>query len=128
MIKIFNENDRDFSTNGNIALKPLKCVEYKKKSLNGWYIECEIPIKYKDYIEKGLTLDEARFVHVKLNDMEYRSESHGDKRFVFMVSEPGVDVEHIQNFLSSLGFFIKTEWVDTVSMMRVTVATDKELL
>lgn len=52
MIKIFNENDRDFSTNGNIALKPLKCVEYKKKSLNGWYIECEIPIKYKDYIEK----------------------------------------------------------------------------
>ena len=97
------------------------------KANNKTYIDKQ-KAEYKDYIEKGLTLNEARFVHVKLNDMEYRSESHGDKRFVFMVSEPGVDVEHIQNFLSSLGFFTKTEWVDTVSMMRVTVATDKELL
>lgn len=52
MIKIFDSNDRDFSTAGNIIINPTKCIEYKKKSLNGWYIEVEIPIKYKDYIEK----------------------------------------------------------------------------
>ena len=52
MIKIFDANDRDFSSAGNVIINPLKCREYKKKSLNGWYIEVEIPIKYKQYIEK----------------------------------------------------------------------------
>lgn len=52
MIKIFNANDREFSSNGNIVIEPTKCIEIKKKSLNGWYIEVEIPIKYKEYIEK----------------------------------------------------------------------------
>lgn len=52
MIKIFNSNDRDFSSGGNIIINPLKCREYKKKSLNGWYIDVEIPIKYKEYIKK----------------------------------------------------------------------------
>ena len=52
MIKIFNANDRNFSTAGNIIIEPTKCREFKKKSLNGWYIEVEMPIKYKDYIEK----------------------------------------------------------------------------
>ena len=42
MIKIFNENDRDFSSNGNIVIKPIKCKERKKKSLNGWYLEVEV--------------------------------------------------------------------------------------
>lgn len=97
------------------------------KENNKTYIDRQVA-EYKNYIEKGLTLDEAKFINVKLNDMEYRSESYGDKRFVFMISEPNIDVEHIQNFLSELGFFTKRELVDTVSMMRVTVATDKELL
>lgn len=52
MIKIFNANDRNFSTAGNIMIEPTKCREFKKKSLNGWYIEVEIPIKYKEYIQK----------------------------------------------------------------------------
>lgn len=52
MIKIFNPNDTDFSTNGIIAINPLKCVENKKKSLNGWTIDVEIPIKYRDYIKQ----------------------------------------------------------------------------
>lgn len=52
MIKIFDANDRNFATAGNIVVLPLKCKEVKKKSLNGWYIEVEIPIKYKDYIAK----------------------------------------------------------------------------
>jgi len=50
MIKIFDENDRDFSSNGNIAINPIKCKERKKKSLNGWYLDVEVDIKYKDYI------------------------------------------------------------------------------
>lgn len=52
MIKIFDANDKDFTTAGNIIILPLKCKEFKKKSLNGWYIEVEIPIKYKEYIKK----------------------------------------------------------------------------
>ena len=52
MIKIFNANDRDFSTAGNIIIEPTKCREFKKKSLNGWYIEVEMSIKYKEYIKK----------------------------------------------------------------------------
>ncbi|MCI8618333.1 MAG: hypothetical protein HFJ60_08925 [Clostridia bacterium] len=52
MIKIFNANDKDFFTAGNIIINPIKCKEFKKKSLNGWYIEVEIPIKYKEYIQK----------------------------------------------------------------------------
>lgn len=50
MIKIFNENDRDFSSNGNIVINPIKCKERKKRSLNGWYLTVEVDIKYKDYI------------------------------------------------------------------------------
>ena len=52
MIKIFDANDTNFNTNGNIVIKPLKLLEVKKKSLNGWYIEVEIPIKYKEYIKQ----------------------------------------------------------------------------
>lgn len=52
MIKIFDANDRDFSTAGNIIIEPIKCNEIKKKSLNGWYLEVEVPIKYNDYIAK----------------------------------------------------------------------------
>lgn len=51
MIKIFDANDTDFSTAGNIIIEPTKCREFKKKSLNGWYIEVELPIQYKQYIE-----------------------------------------------------------------------------
>lgn len=52
MIKIFDANDRNFSSAGNIIIEPIKCNEFKKKSLNGWYIEVEIPIRYKEFIEK----------------------------------------------------------------------------
>lgn len=52
MIKIFDSNDTDFSTAGNIIINPLKCIETRKKSLNGWYIDVEIPIKYAEYIEQ----------------------------------------------------------------------------
>lgn len=70
MIKIFDANEKVFSSNGNIVINPTKCIEYKKKSLNGWYIECEIPIKYKDYIEKDkLCVIKSRS---KLNPQAFR--------------------------------------------------------
>lgn len=52
MIKIFNATDKEFNSAGNIIINPLYCHEIKKKSLNGWYIDVEVPIKYKEYIEK----------------------------------------------------------------------------
>lgn len=52
MIKIFDSNETNFSTNGNIAIEPLKCIEIKKKSLNGWEVNVEVPIKFKDYIKQ----------------------------------------------------------------------------
>ena len=51
MIKIFNATDTNFNTAGNVIINPLYCHEIKKKSLNGWYIEVEVSIKYRDYIE-----------------------------------------------------------------------------
>lgn len=54
MIKIFNSDDKDFSTAGNIIINPTKCIETRKKSLNGWYIDVEVQIKYKDYIEQDM--------------------------------------------------------------------------
>lgn len=52
MIKIFNSTDKNFSSMGDMIIEPISCIETKKKSLNGWYIKCEIPIKYKEYISK----------------------------------------------------------------------------
>lgn len=54
MIKIFNENDKDFSTNGIINIKPISCKETKKKSLNGWYLDLQIDIRYQEYIKKDM--------------------------------------------------------------------------
>lgn len=52
MIKIFTAKDKDFSSAGEIIIDPLKCIETKKKSLNGWYIDVEVSIKYNEYIKK----------------------------------------------------------------------------
>lgn len=52
MIKIFDPNDRDFKSNGNICINPISCIEKKKKSLNGWYLDIKVDIKYKNYIKK----------------------------------------------------------------------------
>lgn len=49
-VKIFEYGTKDFSTNGLGQIMPDVCIEHKKKSLNGWYIECEVPLKYKDLI------------------------------------------------------------------------------
>lgn len=50
MIKIFNPNDDNFDSNGNICIDAYKCVETKKRSLSGWYIEVECASRYKRHI------------------------------------------------------------------------------
>lgn len=50
MIKIFDTEDKVFNTNGIININELKCEENKSKSLNGWYIDVEVPIEFNDYI------------------------------------------------------------------------------
>lgn len=54
MIKLFEIDDRDFNSNGKIIIEPYSLVEYKETSLNGWFIEMEIPIKYDEAIKEGM--------------------------------------------------------------------------
>lgn len=54
MIKFFNSNNSDFSKNGEFVAQPLKAIETKKKSLNGWYIEFEFPIEYAEKIKQDM--------------------------------------------------------------------------
>ena len=44
MIKIFDGEAKTFNSNGKISINPIELKEYKKKSLNGWYIEVEVPL------------------------------------------------------------------------------------
>lgn len=52
MIKIFEGNEKSFTTNGLGTIQPLKCIETKKISLNGWYIEVEVPVQCADLIQQ----------------------------------------------------------------------------
>lgn len=49
-MKIFNPGETDYSTNGIARINPLKCIETKKKSLNGWYIEVVVSSKYAEFL------------------------------------------------------------------------------
>ena len=61
IVKLFDANETNFSSNGLMTLQPLKCIETKKKSLNGWYVDVELPIKYCDKIEQDMII----FVNTK---------------------------------------------------------------
>lgn len=50
MIKIFNATETIFTSNGEEVISEYSLIETKKKSLNGWYIDVECPIKHKDLI------------------------------------------------------------------------------
>lgn len=52
MIKVYESGTTDFTSNGLGIIQPIKCIETKKASLNGWEIDCEVPLKYKDMISK----------------------------------------------------------------------------
>ena len=52
MIRVFDANEKEFTTNGNIVLLPYKCTV--SNADNGEFIlEAELPSKYSDYIEGG---------------------------------------------------------------------------
>lgn len=56
IIKLFDTNETKFNNNGLGNIQPLKCVETKKKSLNGWYVEVELPIKYFGMIKQDMII------------------------------------------------------------------------
>ena len=92
-IKIFVANDKVFNTAGNIIINPLKCIETKKKSLNGWYIDVEIPIRYKEYIEQ----DKLCVVKTKskLNEQAFRIKNieYTARKIVFKAQHVMFDAE-----------------------------------
>lgn len=56
IIKLFDTNEKKFNNNGLGNIQPLKCIETKKKSLNGWYVEVELPIKYFGMIKQDMII------------------------------------------------------------------------
>lgn len=122
VIKIFNANDRDFNTAGNIIIEPLYCHEIKKKSLNGWYIDVEIPIKYKEYIEQDKlcvvkTKSKLKPQAFRIKDIEYTT-----NKIVFQARHVMFDAEDYflldvrpinQNGLNALNYI--NERTDIVS-------------
>lgn len=93
MIKIFDASDREFNTAGNIAIEPLKCIETHKKSLNGWYIDVELSIKYKDYIKQDkLCVIETKS---KLNPQAFRIKKieYQTKKIIFQAQHVMFDSE-----------------------------------
>ena len=53
-IKLFDATDKVFTSNGITTMKPLKLKETKKISLNGWFIDVEVDLKYKDFLEQDM--------------------------------------------------------------------------
>ncbi len=51
-MKVYEAGTRTFENNGLGMIEPLKCIEEKRKSLNGWQIDCEVELKYVDIIQK----------------------------------------------------------------------------
>ena len=93
MIKIFNATDRDFSSAGNITINPTKCIETRKKSLNGWYIDVEIPIKYKDDISPNMLC--VVKTKSKLNPQAFRIKNieYTSRKIVFQARHVMFDAE-----------------------------------
>lgn len=54
MIVLFEVGTKVFDSNGMFTIHPFILTEVKEKSLNGWSIYSEIPIKYSDDIEDGM--------------------------------------------------------------------------
>ena len=54
MIKLFGKKDTVFNSNGIMVINPISLIETKESSLNGWFINAVVPIKYNDDLEEGL--------------------------------------------------------------------------
>lgn len=55
-MKIFKADERSFLTNGLGVIHPIKCIETKKKSLNGWSLSVEVPLSERELIVKDRIL------------------------------------------------------------------------
>lgn len=51
MIRIFNENDTDFSSNGDIIVSPIKAKIYKEDNGN-YYLDLETDLSYSEFLKK----------------------------------------------------------------------------
>ncbi|MDQ0359698.1 phage tail spike protein [Breznakia pachnodae] len=52
MIKVYDAREQSFNSNGLGSVLPLKCIESKSQSLNGWSIEVETSIEYSSILIK----------------------------------------------------------------------------
>lgn len=60
-MKVFLPNETKFNTNGLGFITPIKCIEKKIKSLNGWSIDAEVSSEYSTLIKQ----DYIAFVETK---------------------------------------------------------------
>lgn len=56
MIKLYDVNEKSFINNGLGVIQPLKCLEIKKISLNGWYLDIELSSKYANIIKQDMII------------------------------------------------------------------------
>lgn len=52
MIRLFNTTDTDYSSNGDLVLRPIK-AKVKKADNGDYYLSLELPIEYAEYITEG---------------------------------------------------------------------------
>ena len=52
MIRLFNTTDTDYSSNGDLVLRPIK-AKVKKADNSDYYLSLELPIEYAEYITEG---------------------------------------------------------------------------
>lgn len=93
MIKLFEANAKNFDSNGIVVIHPLKLNETKKKSLNGWFIDVELDLKYKDMINQDMlavvkTKSKLRPQAFRINNVKYTN-----KKITFTADHVMFDAE-----------------------------------
>lgn len=63
-MKIYAPNEKNFITNGLGYILPIKCIEKKGKSLNGWSIDVEVSVEHMYLIQQ----DNIAYVETKEKD------------------------------------------------------------
>lgn len=51
-MKIYEPCTKEFDNNGLGQISFIKCIEEKRRSLNGWSIDCQVELKYTELIKK----------------------------------------------------------------------------
>lgn len=61
MFKVYDPTEKNFSNNGLGTVEPVKCIETKQSSLNGWSLEVEASTDYDEILQE----DNIIFVETK---------------------------------------------------------------